>query len=172
MVLVLLGGLRLALLALLLTLLTDVGCAKLVAILVGLGSCLGSKLLLGRGRDMESRVHAQGSLSSAGGRGIVGSLVALLSGLLESVEVGNIDAVSGGCLGGLDGALDVGCRVARGNRHVCGWRCSLGSLQRRRARLTLALLARRAGQGRQVRLLLVGGVTHSNGDVVGFSYVC
>jgi hypothetical protein len=122
--------------------LSDIWCAKVVAVLTRLSGDLGGKLLLGRRWDVKGRIHAQSSLGGTGSIGRVGGVVALLSCLLESVEVRHIDAVGGGRLCGLDGAFDIGRRVMRRDGHVGRGRGALITLQARALGVTLALLAR------------------------------
>lgn len=111
-----------------------------------LGYGLGGKLLLGGGGYVQSWVHAEGSLGRAGGRSRVGCLGALLGGLLEGIEVGDVDAISSRSFGGLDGTLDVGRSVAGGHGHVGRGSGALSTLHGRTAGLPLPLLARRPGQ--------------------------
>jgi hypothetical protein len=88
----------------------DVGVERVVllGVVVVLVGSLSGKLLLGGGRDVNAGVHGAQS-SSGGARGVGrvrGFRVLGGSGLLEGVEIGNVDAA--GRDDGLDGALDEG----------------------------------------------------------------
>lgn len=126
-----------------LLLLGDVGRSKgVVVVLRSLGCSLRGELLLRGWGNMESRVHAEGSLGCAGSRGRVGSLTTFLGCLLKGIEVGDIDSVGGGGFGSLDGALDVGGSITGSHRHVCRRSGALGTLKSRTVRIPLPLLPR------------------------------
>lgn len=109
---------------------------------------------------MQGWVHAEGGLGGAGSRSRVRSLAALLGGLLESVEVGNVDAIGGGSLGGLNGALDISGSIAWSHGHVGRGGTTLSTLGRGTAGLPLALLPRRTRNAGEVRLLSGHWLTH------------
>lgn len=135
---------------------------------------LSCELFFRRGGDIHGRIHAKRSLRSAGSTsgiwsfGMVMMIMMIvvivvieigLGSLLQSVEIGNIDAIC------IDSLVLHGTVDERGGigRHVGSWRRALVPGQIRAAGFTLPLLTGGAGQAREVGLF---GKDFSHSSVV------
>ena len=103
---------------------------------------------------MQGRVHAERGLGSAGSRGRVRHIVALLRGLLKSIEIGNVHpSISGMSFRGWDSAVHVRCSIAGARSHR-GLRClALNPVSIGAAADALPLLTRRGSEARKAGLL-------------------